>query len=85
MVLGFEGLAGVPTGGHAYSDVEELKVEPAVDLAANNAVRLDDFLDVMVDKVVIRVDVLFDETWRWIMSKTGGRWKRAGAKQRTYL
>lgn len=84
MILGFEGLAGVPTGGHAYTDVKELEVEPAVDLAANDAIRLDNFLDVMVDEVVIRVDVLFDETWSWIMSKIGGPRKRA-RDQQTYL
>lgn len=84
MVLGFEGLAGVPTGGHAYADVEELEVEPAVDLAANDAIRLDNFLDIMVDEVVIRVDVLFDEAWSWRMSKMGGLRKRA-RDQRTYL
>lgn len=65
MFLGFEGLAGVSSSGHAYSDVEELEVETAVDLAANDAIRLDDFLDVMVDEVVVRVYVLFDEACVW--------------------
>lgn len=64
MVLGFEGLPGISAGGHAYPYVEELEVEAAVDLAANDAIRLDDFLDIMVDEVVVRVDMLFDETWR---------------------
>lgn len=77
MVLGFEGLAGVPTGGHAYSDVEELEVEAAIDLATDDAICLDDFLDVMVDEIVIRVDVLLDKTWRRRMSKVGGQRKRA--------
>lgn len=65
MVLGFEGLPGVSSGGHAYSDVEELEVETAVDLAANDAIRLDNLFDIMVDEVVVRVDVLFDKAWRW--------------------
>lgn len=63
MALVLEGLPCVRSGRSLDSDVEELKVEGAVDIATNDAVCFDNLLDVMLDEVVVRVDVLLDETW----------------------
>lgn len=43
----------VNSGGLFDANVEEFEEEGAVDLTANDAVRLDDVLDVMLDEVVV--------------------------------
>lgn len=52
---------GIGTGRSLDADVEELEEEAAVDIAANDSVGFDNLLDVVLDKVIVGVNVLFDQ------------------------
>lgn len=52
---------GVDSGRLFDANVEEFEEEGAVDLAADDSVRFDDVLDVMLDEVIVGVDMLFDQ------------------------
>lgn len=62
MALILEILPCVRSGWSLDSDVEELEVEGTIDIATNNAVRFDNLLDIVLDKIVVGIDMLFYET-----------------------
>lgn len=62
MILCLEGASGVDSCGLFDSDIEEFEEEGAVNIAAYDSVGFDNVLDVMVDKVIIGINVLLDQT-----------------------